>query len=294
MIKGADFVIIGAMKCATSTLQAQLARQPGFYMAKMEPNFFSDDEIYARGNIWYESLFENARANQLRGESSTHYTKLPTYPHTVERMVENLPDVRLIYLMRHPIDRLISQYIHEWTERRINVAIGEAIEQHPELISYSRYAMQLEPFLNAYGPENILAVFFDRLLSQPQQELERICRFVGHQGLVKWYEEPPRNVSNEAMRKSPLRDAIIEFPPLATLRRTLVPKPIRARIRQLWTMKERPQVPASKLQRLVEVFDDDLNRLGCWLGLDISCANFQDATARAPLESGWAKNLRIA
>jgi len=294
MGRRADFVIIGAMKCATSTLCAQFSRQPGFYMTEKEPNFFSNDENYARGIAWYEHLFNGAGNDHLCGESSTHYTKLPTYPYTVKRMKEHLPDAKLIYVMRHPIDRLVSQYIHEWSERRINVPIGKAIERHPELIAYSRYAMQLKPFLNAYGPEKILPVFFDRLHVQPKLELARICRFVGHQGPVDWYDQPARNVSRERMRKNALRDAMTSFPPLALLRRTLVPKTIRRRIRQLWTMKRRPKIPGSQLEKLLEVFDEDLNRLGRWLQMEISCATFKEVTARETLEQGWITDTRSA
>ena len=84
-----DFIVIGAMKSATTTLHEQLARQPGIFMSRpKEPNFFSDDAIYARGWGWYSSLFQAADLGSLRGESSTHYTKLPTFPRTVERMVQ--------------------------------------------------------------------------------------------------------------------------------------------------------------------------------------------------------------
>ncbi len=51
--------------------------------------------------------------NDLCGESSTHYTKLPDYPETVSRMKALLPSVKLIYVMRHPIERLISHYVHQ-------------------------------------------------------------------------------------------------------------------------------------------------------------------------------------
>jgi hypothetical protein len=79
-----NFIIIGAMKCATSTLHEQLARQPGFFMSQpKEPNFFSDDSAYARGEDWYLGLFAGTRPGDICGESSTHYTKLPTYPGTV-------------------------------------------------------------------------------------------------------------------------------------------------------------------------------------------------------------------
>ncbi|HTO70120.1 MAG TPA: sulfotransferase, partial [Myxococcota bacterium] len=76
-----DFAIIGAMKCGTSTLHEQLALRSGFFMSRpKEPNFFSDDDQYARGVGWYAGLFAGAAPGQLCGESSTHYTKLPTYP----------------------------------------------------------------------------------------------------------------------------------------------------------------------------------------------------------------------
>ncbi len=101
-----DFIVIGAMKSATTTLHEQLARQRGLFMSRSkEPSFFSDDENYARGIEWYASFFAGAGDHLLVGESSTHYTKLPTHPHTVERMVRALPRVKLIYVMWHPIDR---------------------------------------------------------------------------------------------------------------------------------------------------------------------------------------------
>src|SRR4051812_13835299 len=87
-----DFLIIGAMKSATTTLPEQLARQPGVFMPRpTEPNFFSDDDVFARGLDWYGSLYRGAEPPALRGESSTHYTKRPTYPNTVRRMADALP-----------------------------------------------------------------------------------------------------------------------------------------------------------------------------------------------------------
>jgi hypothetical protein len=104
-----DFIIIGAMKCATSTLHEQLARQPGVFMSiPKEPNFFSDDAQWSRGVDWYTGLFDDAPADALCGESSTHYTKLPTHPDTVDRMRRFLSaGTRFIYVMRHPVDRLL-------------------------------------------------------------------------------------------------------------------------------------------------------------------------------------------
>ncbi len=145
---GPDFIIIGAMKCGTSTLAAQLAAQPGVFMTTpKEPNFFSDDDVFARGPDWYASLFADAAPGDLKGEASTHYTKLPDYPDCAARLHAALPQARLIYLTRDPVERLISHYIHEWTMRSIDCDVEEAIARHPELISYGRYEDQLAPVL---------------------------------------------------------------------------------------------------------------------------------------------------
>ena len=280
------------MKCATSTLHEQLAGQPGFFMSEpKEPNFFSDDEIYARGIQWYQSLFAGAAPTDLCGESSTHYTKLPTYPETLSRMQAALPNVKLIYMMRHPIERLISHYIHEQLEWRMQMPIDEAVERHPELVVYGCYGMQLEPFLNAYGPENVLPVFFERFVRHKQAELERVCRFLGYRGQPRYNESwQPRNVSQERLRKSPLRDAIVNAPVLRTIRRRLIPKSWREKVKRFWQIKERPVLSPETTRRLEEVFDADLARLGRWLGIELSCRRFRDVVPE--LTPTWSDSFK--
>jgi len=189
------------MKCGTSTLHEQLARRSGLYLSEpKEPNFFSNDEHYALGVESYAELFARARAEQRCGESSTHYTKLPTYPHTVERMRQHVPDARLIYVMRHPVERLVSQYIHEWTEREVSGGIEDAVLSQAHYVAYSSYARQLEPFIEAYGRSAILPVAFERMLTAPDEEFERICRFIEDPTpeVPRWSREvAAQNVSSE-------------------------------------------------------------------------------------------------
>ena len=112
------------MKSATTTLHEQLARQPGFFMSRpKEPNFFSDDGCTREAGDGIPRCSPTPAKADLRGESSTHYTKLPDYPHTIARMVHDLPRLKLIYVMRHPIERLMSHYVHELTTGRIKVDV---------------------------------------------------------------------------------------------------------------------------------------------------------------------------
>jgi hypothetical protein len=269
------------MKSATTTLHEQLARQPGFYMSRpKEPNFFSDDAMYARGWRWYSALFRPAHEADLRGESSTHYTKMPDYPRTVDRMVRDLPRLKLIYLMRHPIDRVVSQYVHELTAGRISVGLSEAVERHPELIDYSRYALQLQPFLEAFGFDNVLTVFFPRLVHHSQSELERIGRFLAHNGPLRWDAAlKPQNIGRELLRPSPIRDALVRAPVLCTLRQRIVPRHWSQSLKERWREPiDPPAMQPDLIARLREVFDADLAQLGSWLGITLDCENFHATT----------------
>jgi len=281
-----DFNIIGAMKSATTSLHEQLVLQPGIFMSEpKEPNFFSDDDQYARGLDWYAGLFDSAPGGALVGEASTHYTKLPTHPHAVARLKAHVPGARLIYVMRHPVDRLISHYIHEWSMGVYQCDINEAVARYPEMVAYGQYALQLEPYFDAFGREAVLPVFFDRLIREPQAELERVCRFIGYQGEPLWHSDlKPGNVSSERVRRFPLYGALVESGPATWLRRRLVPKNWRDAVRKRLTMKQRPELGQQARADLESVFDQDLARLGSWLGQELDCRNFKAVTATRPLD----------
>ncbi len=279
------FIVIGAMKCATSTLQEQLLNQPGIFMSTpKEPNFFSDDDQYAKGIDWYTDLFASASDGDLLGEASTHYTKLPTYPDVLKRMSDYFDDMRFVYVMRHPVDRLISHFIHEWTMGKINKNIDSAIKEHSELISYGQYSMQLKPYFETFGHDSVLPVFFDRLTSEPQLELERICNHIGYQGKPVWvFNQQPSNVSNKRVRKFPLYHVLVESSWATMLRRSLVPRGWRNKIKNQLTMSKRPVISSDVQNELVEIFDRDISILGKWLGVDMDCNNFRSITAERPL-----------
>jgi len=273
-----DFIIIGAMKCATSTLHQQLARQRGICMSMpKEPNFFSDDRHWSRGLDWYGSLFDAAQPGDLCGESSTHYTKLPTYPHTIERMTRCLGErTRFVYIMRHPVDRLVSHYVHDWSRRKVSVPIDTAIDRHPELVAYGRYAMQLKPYLARFGPERVLPVFFDRLAMEPQEELARVCEFIGYRRRPAWNRGAGKeNESSRRIRRTAFRDMILDCQALRSAARRLIPKGIRSAVEEAWSVKERPEPSRDRRMHLEKIFDQDLRIVGDWMGMRLSCATFK-------------------
>ena len=282
-----NFIILGAMKSATSTLQKQLVMQPNIFMTTpKEPNYFSNDEVFQSGEQWYSDLYKSAATEDLVGEASTHYTKLPRYPETVARAQAYAPGAKLIYVMRHPIDRLVSHYIHNWTQGFVgkNVGIEEALESYENFVSYSCYEKQIKPWIDAYGADNVLPVFFDRLRAFPQTELERVCKFIGYQGEVRWVEsEKADNVSSERVRKFPLYSLLVESK-AATWARSFVPRGLREKAKSRLRMQARPELSDDTVARLTAIFDADLGMLGTRLGVQLNCGNFKSCTRESVLD----------
>lgn len=258
-----DFLIIGAMKCGTTTLQAQLVAQPGIFMTTpKEPNFFSDDTIFARGIDWYRGLFAGAAPGDLKGEASTHYTKLPTHPHTIERLRPHCPDLRLVYMIRDPLQRAVSHYIHEWSEGRMGADPAAEFARHPEMADYGRYAFQIAPWIGAYGRDAVMLTSLEQLRADPQEELSRVARHIGLEAPVTWQEDlGAQNVSAERVRKIPFENALIYNPVATALRRALVPKRLRSAIRDARKIKARPELSDGLKAELTACFLADRARL---------------------------------
>jgi hypothetical protein len=275
----ADFYIIGAMKCATSVLHEQLNRRQTFFLTQpKEPNFFNDDALYPAHLDWYRSLFAEAGVQQRCGEASTHYTKLPTYQHTAERLFEHTPDARLIYVIRHPVERLVSHYMHEWSEGRASADISHEVMRNETYVAYSSYARQIEPYLKLFRREKILLVFFERLTSEREKELERIARFLGDESSEPfvWHVEVEHtNVSEMRLRKSKFRQAALSLDIVRKAKDALPPS-TRDLIKTLWQMKKRPTLSTEALAFVSNAFEEDLRALSEMLDLQVTLENFSE------------------
>jgi hypothetical protein len=172
------FVVIGAMKTGTSSLASYLREHPQVFMTTpKEPGFFS--MRWDHGLVWYENLFAEAGDAIARGEASTNYTKAPSLPHVPERMAGVLPDVRLIYVVRNPVNRIRSQYVHNVANKGERRRIGVAVRDNPDYIDFSRHAHQLELFLEHYPRSALLVLSSERLHTEREATLKDVFQFIG-------------------------------------------------------------------------------------------------------------------
>ena len=168
------FVVIGAMKAGTVSLRRHLDDHPDVFVGRGgslgEPNFFIAEENWSRGRGWYESLFDGADRATAIGECSPSYTWAHVYQGVPERMAQVVPQARLVYVVRDPIARMQSMYMHQVSagreRRRAEVALLD-----DRYLGPSRYGFQLAAFLDHFDRSQVLVIASEVLRDRPREAL---------------------------------------------------------------------------------------------------------------------------
>lgn len=186
-----DFLVIGAQKCGTSWLREMLRQHPAVFMPIRELHFFDKPDIYANGPAWYARHFDDAAPDQVVGEKTPAYLRLPIKPNIPEgarRIHDLLPDAKLIAILRNPVHRAISALNHA-------IVVGDVPPLHsPDelligrkqdlvgwpVIEAGMYHEQISAFVDIYGRER-LRVFFleDDVIGDPARMMNDVCDFLG-------------------------------------------------------------------------------------------------------------------
>lgn len=175
-------IVIGAQKAGTSSLHRYLRLHPEISMSTpKELNFFTSPRWnWAKGVEWYESHF--AEPAPVRGESSPSYTTFPHETGIAERMHAVVPEASLIYLVRDPIDRMVSQYVHDRAIGKASRTIEQAFSgpgfEDSRYVIQGRYHMQLSQYLDRYALERILVISQEELLRRREPTLRRVFAFL--------------------------------------------------------------------------------------------------------------------
>lgn len=177
-----EFLIIGAMKAGTTTLWDNLARHPRVYLPQVkEPHsLLAPDAAEPAAVRRYSLLFASARRDQICGEASTGYSKLPRSRIAVTHAQRILGSgLRLIYMVRDPVARALSHHAHLVTSNEASADFEQAVAAHPEILEYGLYAKQLAPWLEAYGAGRIRVVRLEELRDHRVAVLNDLCDFLG-------------------------------------------------------------------------------------------------------------------
>ena len=265
-----NFLVIGAMKSGTSSLTTYLASHPDVFVCEpREPNFFSTNTH--RGLSWYESLFWEADGCRAVGESSTGYTKAPTIGGVPERIAAVLPSVRLIYLIRHPVERIRSMYVHEVARSRETRDIWARPSSVARATSTSHVTgISLTSISAFFRREQILIVRAEDLLLHRRETVAGVFEFLGVDANYRVNGiEVEYNTSGEQRGYRP------SFRRMSGVVRTVkaptvVPASVRNRMRSVLTRPvARPEVSEEVAEEIWAALQDDLRRLRQIVGPDV-------------------------
>jgi hypothetical protein len=288
-----DVILIGAAKSATTLLTRWIGQHPAIGLCNMrEPNFFSHPERFSRGLDWYSQLFAGVREDQLALDSSTGYTQWPQFPLAAQRIAHYAPRARLIYMMRHPVDRAHSHYVHRWTKEchagePFRMSFEDYVKQDPICLDGSNYRAQLEWYLDHFPSESLLCLFTFQFAADPVAVLQRICRFLGISDAAAPFRQKPADENRassflESRIRIEVTDRIKQLPGIKQVL-PCIPAIVRERLYQIArrsslgrTTAERFEAPPMRPEtrgQLIERFAESNAWVAEFTGQDLSCWN---------------------
>jgi hypothetical protein len=266
-----NLIIIGGLKCGTTSLHHYLNLHPEIAMSRpKELNFFVTELNWPLGREWYAAHFDPAAP--VRGESSPHYTNRPSFNGVPGRMRELLgSDVHLVYVVRDPIDRMLSHYLHNvgggYEDRSLVDALSDPESSY---VARSRYFFQVEPYLEEFGADRVQIVGREELKADRPGTMRRTFEFLGVDPNFtsdQFEREWETGVAKTGSRFR-LMDRAVRLPGLRAIDRNFdrLPESLRWLAERVVHDPDRgevakPEVPDSLRRHLVELFRDDTAKL---------------------------------
>ncbi len=174
-----DFMIIGAMKSGTTTLGQILSMHPEIcFSREKEPHYFSKSSNWEKNIEEYKTLY-NPTKNQICGEASTTYTCYPEFNKDIWQVLYDFnPKLKLIYIMRDPIERIISHYMHNYLRGYTSESFEKIVFKQSTYINRTRYYLQIKPYIQLFGQEQVLLLTFEEFIANKKIILNKIANFL--------------------------------------------------------------------------------------------------------------------
>ncbi len=228
-----------------------------------ELDFFVGRSGWLRGRAWYEAHFDGAGSATAVGEASPNYTKRHDDAEVARRISELLPGARLIYVVRHPIERMVSMYRQVVADGLEHRPAAVAFATNSDYVKTSLYAWQLEPYLAAFPPGQLLVITSEALRGRRAATVARVFEFLGVDAAWR-----PPGLAEESQSSDRLRVARPGAAHLARLPgyRRLLERSWRLRAAHLRLTTRPapagdPDLPPHVAARLRDVFAPDVARL---------------------------------
>lgn len=173
-LKLPSFIVVGPPRTGTTWLHEVLSKHTNLPGPTKETRFF--DLHFDRGLSWYLDHFSSAHDGRPLGEVA------PTYfgsSHARGRIAQTLPDANLVFIFRHPVQRLVSLYRLKRAYGMLAWSLEEALERDPEMVESSLYATNLRKWQSEFPKDQLSINLYEDLSSNPQAFVDRLADFLG-------------------------------------------------------------------------------------------------------------------
>lgn len=267
-----DFIILGAQKAGTTTLFQILDQHPHLSgCTEKEPHFFSKTANWRRELPQYESLYIQEEGLRYF-EASTSYTNYPLENLKIwEDLYTYNPDMKFIYIVRNPIDRIRSAYTHYFQRGFTSESsIDKEIVKDPAYLAISRYYSQITPYLETFGQDSVFFIDFDDLLKNRKQVIYELSDFLDLDfNLFGDFENVHANKSIGGYKS----DHRFDNPPFPlNLIKKISPKAWQVLTfnRKSYFMKEKPQISPAYQEMILTILSDEIREMEKLMNRDFS------------------------
>jgi hypothetical protein len=253
MVRLPNLVVVGAPKCGTTSLYHYLGQHPQVYLpTRKELHYFSRRELardtagpgdqtvlqhLCADRAAYEAEYAAAGEQPVLGDISPSYFD---FAEVAPAMRRELGDARIVILLRDPIGKAFSQYMHLVRDGRETLPFFRALEAEAErtrqgwsmiwrYAGSSRYAARVRRYLDAFGPERVRVYRFEDFIADPQATLTDLWTWLGIDPAVRPDTSRAFNASSRP-RSRLVASLISKRSPLAAAARALVPAGVRNRV----------------------------------------------------------------
>ncbi len=272
-----NFFIVGAPKAGTTSLYHYLDEHPDVFMSPLkETNYFSY-ETTVKQNLYYKEkgisnwndylkLFENSSDKKAIGEASVSYL---FYPEVAQLIKAKFPGSKIIIMLRNPVDRAFSHYQMDYKLGYVNSSLEKiifnenrnAIENlfYQQFILLGMYFEQVKRYLDVFGAEKVLIIFFDDFKNDTGKEIKRLYHFLGIDESIQLNLGKTHNPFTTP--RNGLFRFIYQFKSLRLMIKNILPDKMLATIQQLILTKKKTPPSDKTINYLVELYKPDIMKL---------------------------------
>jgi hypothetical protein len=254
------FIVGGGVRCATGWIRECLSEHPQIYVQPKEIHFF--DQNYEKGKEWYFQFFSESGNRKIIGEKTASYL----HNDVASRIKETVPDVKLVFCLRDPIDRMYSHYtmLAASDSALREKGFVKSIDIEPKILEWSKYSEQINKYIKLFPSENLLIKIYEDIEKKPYEFLSDIFNFIGADASFQAPSSKLRTKLGQFEHNSPL---------WGLLSKGMLHKRAPKFLRSVYT-EIRPEKNDILSDEIYEQFStyyhDDINRLEKMLNRDLS------------------------